>query len=111
MAAGVVEITEQSFEQDVVQSGKPALVDFWAVWCGPCRMIGPIVEELATEYGDQMTIGKVNVDDHASLASTNKVMNIPTIVFFKGGQEVDRVVGVAPKQELVKKCESLLQSA
>jgi thioredoxin 1 len=110
MAEGVLELNDQSFQQDIIQSGKPALVDFWAVWCGPCRMIGPIVEELAKEYVGKLTVGKVNVDDNAQLASQFKVMNIPTLLLFNHGQEQDRIVGVASKQELVKKCESLLQA-
>ena len=108
MAGGVVELTDQSFQQDVIKSGQPALVDFWAVWCGPCRMVAPIVEELATQYAGKITICKMNVDDHIQTATQFRVMNIPTLIFFKDGQETDRVIGVAPKAELIKKCEALL---
>ena len=108
MAAGVLELTDQSFQQEVVQSGQPALVDFWAVWCGPCRMVAPIVEELAKQYAGKIKICKMNVDDHIQTATQFRVMNIPTLIFFKDGQEEDRVIGVAPKAELAKKCEALL---
>ena len=108
MAGGVVELTDQSFQQDVVKSGQPALVDFWAVWCGPCRMVAPIVEELAQQYAGKITICKMNVDDHIQAATQFRVMNIPTLIFFKDGQETDRVIGVVPKAELAKKCEALL---
>ena len=108
MATGVVELSDQSFQQDIVQGKRRALVDFWAVWCGPCRMVGPVVEELAQQYTGKITIGKINVDDHIQTATQFRVMNIPTLIFFKDGQEVDRVVGVAPKAELAKKCEALL---
>ena len=108
MAGGVVELTDQSFQQDVIKSGQPALVDFWAVWCGPCRMVAPIVEELARQYAGQIKVCKVNVDDHIQIATQFRVMNIPTLILFKDGKEVDRVVGVAPKAELAHKCETLL---
>ena len=108
MAGGVIELSDQSFQQDVIQRGQPALVDFWAVWCGPCRMVAPIVEELAMRYAGTITIGKINVDDHIETATQFRVMNIPTLIFFKDGKEVDRVVGVAPKAELARKCDALL---
>ncbi len=108
MGGGVVELTDQSFQQEVIQRGQPALVDFWAVWCGPCRMVAPIVEEVAGQYAGKITVGKLNVDDHIQAATQFRVMNIPTLIFFNGGKEVDRVVGVAPKQDLIKKCEQLL---
>ena len=104
----MTELTDQSFQQTVIQGRQPALVDFWAVWCGPCRMVAPVVEELAAQYAGKITIGKINVDDHIQAATKFRVMNIPTLIFFKDGQEVDRVVGVAPKAALVKKCDALL---
>lgn len=108
MAGNVAELSDQTFQQQVIQGQQPALVDFWASWCGPCRMVAPLVEELAVQYAGKLTVGKINVDDHIQTATQFRVMNIPTLIFFKGGQEVDRVVGVAPKVELTKKCEALL---
>ena len=108
MAAGVTELTDQSFQQTVVQGKQATLVDFWAVWCAPCRMLAPVVEEIATQYAGKITVAKMNVDDHIQTATQFRVMNIPTLIFFKDGQEVDRVIGVAPKAELAKKCEALL---
>ena len=108
MAAGVVELTDQSFQQTVIQGRQAALVDFWAVWCGPCRIVAPLVEEVAQHYAGKLTVGKINVDDHIQAATQFRVMNIPTLIFFKDGREADRIVGVAPKAELIKKCDALL---
>ncbi|MBI2884734.1 MAG: thioredoxin [Candidatus Omnitrophica bacterium] len=108
MAGAAVELTAGNFDQLVVKSSTPALVDLWAAWCGPCRMVAPLVEELAGTYQGRVTIGKLNVDEHPSVAAEYRVMNIPTLLLFKGGQEVDRIVGVQPKQELVRRIEQLL---
>ena len=108
MAGSVVELTGQNFEQHVVKSATPALVDMWAAWCGPCRMIAPVVEELAGTYQGKVTVGKLNVDDHPQLAAQYRIMNIPTLLLFKGGQEVDRIIGVQPKEELVRRIENVL---
>ena len=108
MAGAVVEFTETNFEQEVVQSAIPFLVDLWAAWCGPCRMIAPMVEELAGTYGGKVKMGKVNVDDYPQLAAQYRIMNIPTLLLFKGGQEVDRIVGVVPKQELARRLDSVI---
>ncbi len=89
--------------QIFIESGKPAMVDFWAVWCGPCRMVGPVVEELATEYQGKAVIGKVDVDTNQEVAAKYGIRNIPTILFFKDGEVVDKVVGVVPKEQLVEK--------
>lgn len=105
-----MELTDQTFQQHVIQARQPALVDFWAVWCGPCRMVAPVVEELSGLYAGKITIGKINVDDHIQTATQYRVMNIPTLIFFKDGKEIDRVVGVAPKAELAKKCDALLNA-
>ncbi|MFA4817232.1 MAG: thioredoxin [Parcubacteria group bacterium] len=89
-----IEFTDQNFDQEVLKSEKPALVDFWAPWCGPCQMMGPIIEDLAKEMGDKFKIGKINVDEHPDTASKLGIMSIPAIKIFKGGQVVKEFVGV-----------------
>ena len=101
MAGGVLELSQDNFEQEVLKSSTPVLVDLWAPWCGPCRIIAPLVEELAGTYQGKVKFGKLNVDDHPQLAAQYRVMNIPTLLLFKGGREIDRLVGVQPKQELI----------
>ena len=108
MAGAVVELTDTNFEQAVLQGQTPALVDLWAAWCGPCRLIAPVVEELAGTYQGKLTVGKLNVDDHPQLAAQYRVMNIPTLLLFKHGQEVDRIIGVQPKEELIRRIEKAL---
>ena len=103
-----LEITTANFEETVLNSDKPVLVDFWAEWCGPCRMVGPIVDELQTDYEGKAVVGKVNVDDEQEIAAKYGIRNIPTILFFKGGEIVDKNVGVAPKADLAKKMDALL---
>lgn len=102
----VKHITNQSFEQDVLKEEKLVVVDFWATWCGPCRAIGPVVEELADEYEGKVVVGKVNVDDEANLARKFRVMSIPTIMFFKNGELLDKVVGLRSKEDLEELIES-----
>jgi len=92
-----LEITDETFEEVVLNSDKPVVVDFWAAWCGPCRMVGPIIDELATEYEGKAVVGKVDVDNHQQFAAKYGVRNIPTVLVFKGGEIVNRQVGVAPK--------------
>lgn len=103
-----LEITSANFEETVLKSDKPVLVDFWAEWCGPCRMVGPIVDELHTDYDGKAVVGKVNVDDQQEIAAQYGIRNIPTILFFKNGEMVDKNVGVAPKADLAKKIDALL---
>lgn len=97
----VLKITKDNFEQEVIQSDKPVLLDFWASWCGPCRMVGPIVEQVAGEAGNTAKIGKVNVDEEPELAKTFRVMSIPTLVVMKNGKVVNTKVGVQTKQAIL----------
>ena len=101
-----VEITDSNFKDVVLASDKPVLVDFWAEWCGPCRMIGPLVEELHKEYEGKAVIGKVNVDDNPQISATYGIRNIPTILFFKNGEVVDKQVGAVPKNILSGKIDA-----
>lgn len=103
-----VEITDTNFDTEVLQSALPVLIDFWAVWCGPCRMIAPIVEELAGEFEGKVKIGKLDVDNNQNTALTFGIRGIPTILIFDKGKVVDRIVGVVPKQNIVEKLTPLL---
>ena len=98
-----VELTEETFNQEVLKATMPVLVDFWAAWCGPCKMIAPIVEELATEYEGKVKIGKVDVDNHQKIAMQYGIRSIPTLLMFNGGKVVEQIVGAAPKKMLVEK--------
>ena len=98
--AGITELSSNSFEQEVLKSDQPVLVDFWAPWCGPCRMIGPVVEELAGENADSLKVAKINIDDAQDIATTYGVSSIPTLMIFKNGDVIDRFVGVQPKNRL-----------
>ena len=108
MAGAVVEFSETNFEQEVLKSSTPVLVDLWAAWCGPCRMIAPMIEELATQFQGKIKMGKLNVDDHPQVAAQYRIMNIPTLLVIKGGTEVDRIVGVVPKEELVRRLDRVI---
>ena len=96
----VAEFSDDTFDADVLKSDTPVLVDFWAPWCGPCRMIAPMVEELANENGEAIKFGKINIDDNPSSAANYGVSSIPTLMIFKSGEVVERLVGVQPKNRL-----------
>ncbi|MDR1344158.1 MAG: thioredoxin [Tannerellaceae bacterium] len=103
-----LEVTDSNFEE-LRKSGKPLVVDFWAEWCGPCRMVGPIIDELAEKYDGRVTIGKLDVDNNEDVVAMFGVRNIPTILFFKNGEVVDKVVGAAQRPAFVEKIDALLE--
>ncbi|HRG58773.1 MAG TPA: thioredoxin [Bacteroidia bacterium] len=103
-----LELTDANFEELVINSNKPVLVDFWAEWCGPCRMVGPVVEELSKDYEGKAIIGKVDVDTNPNISAKFGIRNIPTLLVFKNGQVVDKHVGVAQKSQLAGKIDAQL---
>jgi len=103
-----IEVSDQEFHARVLESDKPVLVDFWAPWCGPCRMVAPVLEELAGEDGDRMTIAKVNTDEQMETAGRLGIRGIPTLILFAGGREVERIVGALPKQALQTRVDAAL---
>lgn len=103
-----IKATSSSWEQDVLQAGELVLVDFWAVWCGPCQMVAPVVEEIAGEYEGKLKVVKLNTDENPDIASKYRIMGIPTLMFFKNGAAVDQVVGAVPKSQLKSKIDALL---
>ena len=102
-----LEITDSNFQENLAE-GKPVVMDFWAPWCGPCKMVGPIIDELATEYEGKVIIGKCDVDENGDVAAEYGIRNIPTVLFFKNGELVDKQVGCAPKSAYVAKIEAIL---
>ncbi len=103
-----VEVTDATFDETVVKATTPVVVDFWAVWCGPCRMIAPVVEELAIEYAGKVTFAKLNVDDNPAVSMKYGIRSIPTLLVFKDGKPVDQIVGAVPKREVQRHVEAVL---
>ena len=108
MAAEPIPVSDTDFEQTVIQSSQPVLVDFWATWCGPCRMVAPLVDELAKEYAGKVTFAKVDVDHNPKTASSYGIMSIPTLLIFKDGKPVSHIVGFRPKEELKRTIDEVL---
>jgi len=103
--SNVPELKSATFDTEVLQADKPYLVDFWAAWCGPCRAVGPVVEQIADELSDKLYVGKLNVDDEGAIAQRYNVMSIPTIILFKDGQAAAVSIGAVPKEELLRRIE------
>jgi thioredoxin 1 len=103
-----IEFTDANFDSEVIKSDTPVLVDFWAPWCGPCKMVAPIVEEISSEYQGRLKVGKVNTDDNQRVAMEYGVMSIPTLMIFKGGEVVERIIGAQPKTALTSKIDAVL---
>jgi len=107
MAGNVLELRDDNFQEVVLKSDKPVIVDFWATWCMPCKMLAPTVEEIANEYKSKYKIAKLNIDNAMDVATNLSVMNIPTLIFFNKGEEVARMVGAASKRDILKKIEEV----
>ena len=108
MGAATKTVTDSTFDADVLGSDKPVLVDFWAEWCGPCKMVAPVLEEIATEHSDKITVAKVNIDENPEIARRYQIMSIPTMSVFKGGEVVKSIVGAKPKAALLRDLEGVL---
>jgi len=105
MGAALKTVTDATFDADVLGSDKPVLVDFWAEWCGPCKMVAPVLEEIASEHGEKLTIAKVNIDENPEIARRYQIMSIPTMSVFSGGEVVKSIVGAKPKAALLRDLE------
>lgn len=103
-----IQLTDATFDKDVLESATPVLVDFWAPWCGPCRMLSPLIEEIAKEYTGKVKVAKINTDEHPNAAGRYKISAIPTLLFFKGGKLVEQMVGVHSKAEIKKTLDGLV---
>ena len=108
MSDNIKQVTDASYQKDVIQADRPVLVDFWAPWCGPCRMIAPVVEELADEYAGRLTVAKVNTDENPQTPGSLGIRGIPTLMVYVDGQEVERIVGVRPKEDLKNTIDNIL---
>ncbi len=106
--ANPIEVTDATFEAEVLKSDVPVLVDFWATWCGPCKMIAPVLTELASEYDGRLKVAKVDVDNNSATATQFRIMSIPSLLFFKNGEKVDQIIGAFPKQHFVEKIDQII---
>ena len=111
MSANITALTDQTFDEQIKSSDRAVLVDFWAEWCGPCKMIAPILQEIAAEHADKLTVAKLNVDDNPQIALRYEVMSIPTMIVFKDGEPVSRLVGARPKGRLLSDLTEVLATA
>ena len=108
MAGNTVTVTDKSFDQDVLKSDKPVLVDFWATWCGPCKMVAPVLEEIAKEHADKLTIAKLDIDANPAIARQYQIMSVPTMMLFQGGEPVKQIVGAKPKAAMLAELSGVL---